>query len=475
MQRLFLLSLLALVSLSPLQALAFSYNPNLLVSDAEMTDPLAMSRPQIQTFLAARGALGSYKTKDVNGEEKRASDIIFESAEAFGLNPQFLLVLLQREQSLVEDSDPNERQLAWAMGYAVCDDCSKDDPLIQKFKGFGNQVYYAAKRIRSSYLSDLAARGFTVSGVGPGIEAKIDGTSVIPENHATAALYTYTPHLHGNENFVKIWQRWFTRDYPTGSLLQDAESKKIWLIQYGVRRQVLSRATLLSRFNESNLISVKPASLEVYPERKPVRYPNYSLLRSPCGTVYLLVGDEKRGFDSKDALRSLGFSEDEIIDASTEDLDAFEEGQPIYAESADPVMELVQNNKTGAVFALENGIKRPIVSRDILLNRFGQTPKIKPLPPETLDALPTGEAVTFQDGTLLQIAGLPDVYVVSEGKRRPIHNEEAFLAYGWEWKKILVTDARSAELQETGTAIMPPDEEENSADPANISSATVVL
>lgn len=473
MHRLFLSFLTIATILSPLPVGAFAYNPNLLVSDEEMLDTDTMSRGQIQAFLEARGGLGELVTTDVNGEVKRASDIIFEAAQEFELNPQFLLALLQREQSLVDADNPTERQLAWAMGYAVCDDCSKEDPLIQKFKGFGNQVHYAAKRIRNSYLADLASRGFTVSGIGPGITTTINGTAIVPANHATAALYTYTPHLHGNANFVKIWQRWFTRDYPTGSLLQDSETGAVWLIQYGVRRPITSRATLLSRFNPENIISVKPASLEAYPAGRPIQFPNYSLLRSPLGTVYLLVGETKRGFTSQEAFRALGFVEDEVIDASFEDLSAFEEGEPINAGSADPVLELVQNTKTGAVFALENGEKKPIVSRTILLNHFAK-PTFKPLSEEALLLIPEGLPLQFQDGTLVQMEGRPDVYVISEGKRRPITSEQAFLAYGWSWKNIIVADSRSVELHEIGLAIETPDElsDESSSD---IASASLTL
>ncbi len=82
--------------------------------------------------------------------------------------------------------------------------------------------------------------------------------------------------------------------------------------------------------------------------------------------------------------------------------------------------------------------------------------------------------MTFEDGTLVQIAGRPDVYVISEGKRRPIADEDAFLAYGWDWKKILVTDARSAELQEVGVVISAPDKEEMETSP-EISSASLAL
>ena len=437
---------------------ARAFNPSYIISDEEMTDTLAMTREQVQAFLESRGALGAYVGPDINGNIERASDIIYDSAVAFDLNPQFLLVLLQREQSLVDDDAPTQKQLDWAMGYAVCDDCSMDDPALQKYRGFGNQVYYAAKRIRESYLDDLERMGTTLTGIGPGIETIIDGLRFTPANFATAVLFTYTPHLHGNENFVRIWQRWFVRDYPSGSLLQDIDSGGIWLIKYGERRPITSRTAYLTRFPNANLIPVKPSTLESYTIGKPISFPNYSLLRSPRGTVFLIVDDMRRGFTSGEALRSLGFNTDEIIDVSWEDLDAYVEGEPIDVDSGDPQGELLQDATSGGIVYVEEGVKHPIMSREILQNRFpGWT--FRTVPSDDLAALASGDAVGFQDGTLVGVTGSPDVFVISDGLRRPIVSGEVFEAYGWQWDRVVWTNERSVLLHDLGDPIILESEE----------------
>ena len=127
---------------------------NYLASDDQMLDTFATTKPELESLLS-RGALNSLKFTDIFGVQKKASEIIWDYAQKFSLNPRFITVLLQREQSLIEDTSPSTDQLNWAMGYAICDSCSKSDPLLQKFSGFANQIYYAAKRIRESYLSDL--------------------------------------------------------------------------------------------------------------------------------------------------------------------------------------------------------------------------------------------------------------------------------------------------------------------------------
>ncbi|MEN9378840.1 MAG: hypothetical protein RJB15_518, partial [Pseudomonadota bacterium] len=55
---------------------------------------------------------------------------------------------LQKEQSLVTDDTPTQKQLDWAAGYGVCDACSMNDPSLQRFRGFAIQTRRAAGIMR---------------------------------------------------------------------------------------------------------------------------------------------------------------------------------------------------------------------------------------------------------------------------------------------------------------------------------------
>jgi len=133
-----------------LPASAFAFNPNYIISDAELTDAQAMDRNQIQAFLE-RGTLAEYQTEDWEGRTRYASDIIWRAAQQNGINPRFLLVLLQKEQSLVEDPDPTTKQYDWATGYGVCDSCSMSDAGVSRWQGFGKQVNSAAMQFIEGY------------------------------------------------------------------------------------------------------------------------------------------------------------------------------------------------------------------------------------------------------------------------------------------------------------------------------------
>lgn len=430
------------------QTQAVLFNPHYLVSDDEMTDILAMQYDELQRFLN-RGYLGTYIGEDFLGMRKSAAEIIWSEAQRYQINPQFLLALLQREQSLVQAQNPTQKQLDWAMGYAICDDCSMGDPRLQKYKGFGKQVHWAAQKIREDYLHDLETTGTTLTGVGPGRIAVIDGRIVIPTNKATSVLYTYTPHLHGNENFVAIWNKWFRKDYPSGSLLQNIDDGGIWLIQFGKKRPITSKTAFYSRYNPNTVIQVASKDLEPYEKGAPISFPNYSLLKAPNNSVHLLVDDTRRAIVSWEAFQKIGFNPDEIMKATYDDLAAYHEGPVITVESADPQGVLMQNQATGGVYFVADGQKSPVVSMDVLRTNYPGWP-LNTVSSENLDKYEEIDPVLLPDGTLVGVSGDSAVYVISEGKRRKIEDEMTFLTYGYAWHNVLWTNEITSNIHPLG-------------------------
>lgn len=171
-----------------------AFNPNTLVSNDTYGDSGALTADGIQAFLNTQsGALKSYSARDHNGVVRSAAEMIAQAAQAWGVNPKVILVTLQKEQSLITDGSPSQRALDWAMG------CGKmDGSTLSQYQGFGNQIWGGARalaRNRSYWRS--------------GISLKIDGNAVYPSNSATHSLYRYTPHLHGNVLFWRIYWRYF--------------------------------------------------------------------------------------------------------------------------------------------------------------------------------------------------------------------------------------------------------------------------
>ncbi|OJI06490.1 hypothetical protein BK004_03405 [bacterium CG10_46_32] len=448
--------ILASLILAPFNAVrAASFNANYIISDAELEDFSSLSQDAIQRFLEQKGSYLARFTQIVNGIPKPASQIIFEEAQQYQVNPKVILAMLQKEQSLITDPSPSQNQLDWATGFGVCDSCSKNDPSLASLKGFYNQVSDFAEKVRVNYLRDLKSLGRTLTGWGPGqTKTTLDGFEVTPANNATAILYTYNPYRGGdrigaNFNFWRIWQRYFTRDYPDGTLLQEQGEAGVWLLQNGVRRPFLTRTALYSRYNPDRIIHVSKNELEKYEIGTPIKFANYSLLRAPWGTVYLLVDDTLRGIESKEVFRTIGFNPEEVSLVSEEDIKLYKTGPNITIASAYPTGALLQDKTTGAVFFAQDGKKKGIIDRAILANNFkGQKPA--PVHPDELATYPNTGRVALSDGTIITSPESAAVYVIADGKRRPVISGEAFEKLGYHWNDIIEVPKKVVDLHPLG-------------------------
>jgi len=427
-------ALAAEVAVIPPEDMVQGFNPDAILSDHDIFR-VEMSYEDLKLFLASHGALGHILMKDIDGFMKSPADIIWRIANSYQINPKYLLALLQKEQSLVDDPNPSQRQLDWATGFAVCDSCSKDDPRIQAYKGFSNQLEYAAKQHRERYLQQILVGGTTISGYAPGILKTIDGIPVTPQNNATAMLYTYTPHIHGNLNLWHIWQRWFSVDLPEGSVVRGKTSKDIYLIRFGTKRRFHSIAVVASIMDPDKIFDVEDSQLGSYTTGKQIAFPNYSLIKTPDGAIYLITSDKKRHISSMAVFRALGFLEDDVIDVSYDDVTQYDDGADITSTTQFPTGILAQDPK-GTIWYLEDGFKQRIPNQAVLSLYFkGWTPK--KLPQAQFDEFSDKGVYTLRDGELIRATTAPDVYVVEQGTLRPILSGEVFEAMGWKWRNVI--------------------------------------
>lgn len=233
------------------------FNPGNIMDDIVMSKKNTMTTQQIQQFLksknhcndrnlsrltgynSTRGWLkvGSktyyYNLKNghfvcmadqsFNGES--AAYIIWKAAQDYNVNPQVLIVLLEKEQGLVSDTWPNTNyQYAAATGYDCPDTGSGCN---NKNAGFKTQVRKAA-----ALFNEVLSGGWTNYPVGKNYiqyhpNAKCGGSYVTIQNRATSSLYRYTPYqpnsaalaagwgsagscgAYGNRNFYNFFTSWF--------------------------------------------------------------------------------------------------------------------------------------------------------------------------------------------------------------------------------------------------------------------------
>jgi len=427
-----------------------NFNPAYIIGDEDVLDSDSMALEEIKLFLRNKGGyLANYSCANPDGKTMTAAEIIHDRAITNGVSPKFIIVLLQKEQSLIEDASPKQSQLDWATGYG----CPDGGSCNTRWQGFWKQVNSASLQFRD-YMDNpglytyQTGQTYTFKNL---YSTTVDGEVVVtPINQATAALYNYTPHVYnGNYNFYKIWQRYFTKTYPDGSLLQGQGQPGVWLIKNGEKHPFLSRGALTSRFNANMIIMVSPTDLDRYPTGSPVKFPQYSVVLAPNGSIYLLVDDQKRKFSDGEAFRAVGINPEEIVNANWDDLAYYSDGALITASSTNATGALLQNKKTGGVYYALGDEKHAIWDKIFLTVKF-KNKKIIPVAPEELDKYANGEPVKFNDGALIKAANLPGVYVISNGQRRPITSAKTFEGLGYKWENIISVPEKILTLHEVG-------------------------
>lgn len=441
------LFLSATLFLTPLAVQATSdFDPNFLISDEEMQDYRSMARADIQAFLDEKGGyISTLKTKDKEGDKRTVSDIIYRASQEHRINPKYLLVKLQKEQSLVTDVDPTQKALDGATGYGITDGCGWSCDSYLRNKGFGKQVDSAAGIIRW-YYDNVSSEPWIKKA---NVTYAIGNTSVRPVNNATAFLYTYTPHIQGNRNFWILWQRWFDQVYPNGTLVKAEGDSTVYLIKNGEKHAFASFAALSTRFDPKLVLTVPASELARYTEAEPIRIPNYSILKR-SSTYYLLDFDTVRPFESFDVVRALGYHPDEIIEVDRDDIDHLDKGPTIRVASSDALFgRLVRVKENGNLYYLQDGKLHPMSSEAIASVNFPNLAE-EPVSMRDLDSPTIGDPLLFKNGTLILAEGSNKVFVIEDGKKRHISSEAVFVGLGYDWDNIIRVDEYTGIHHKTG-------------------------
>lgn len=452
--------------LSPAAARAAAFNPHFIISDAEMRRSDALSLGEIQLFLDQKGGLG--RQFDIDPEDgllKGTAQLVDDAAKRHRINPKYVLALIQKESGAVEAKKPTARQLDWASGYGLCDKCLRSNALAQKNKGLGKQIEAGAGWM-DWYMTNAASLAKYKQ---PGGTYAISKMKVTPANLATAGLYNYTPHVHGNRLLWSIMNRWFSGAglglrFPDGTLLRNEKNGAVGLMRGGRFRPIASRAVLETRFRSNVIVDINEydfAAVSAEPG-PPVKFVDPAIVRTEEGATYLLQGNERRLIPSADVFAKIGFNPEEVEEAKMVEITEYREGVPIAADETYPTGALMQDAKTGGVYFMRSGIKHPIWDKALLAANFLNEP-ISRQTPEALAAHPTGDPVRFPDGTLIKSPDQPGVFVISEGRRRSIPTEEVFYAYGYSFDKVLTTSSRALGLHEMGDALLLAPENERQA------------
>ena len=182
----------------PLSQAKADYNANNLATDEAFINTTTLTNQGIQNFLISKGSfLASFSEGG-----RSAAQIISDAANTNGINPIAILATIQKEEGIVSGVSAvtyNQTRVEWAMGYGYTDSI-----IYTQYKGFTNQVDHGTWQLR--YNFDVYAANGSEWNVGRNMV--IDGQTVTFLTRATSALYRYTPHLGGNENFTNLFWNW---------------------------------------------------------------------------------------------------------------------------------------------------------------------------------------------------------------------------------------------------------------------------
>lgn len=207
--------------------------------------------------------------KDYIENGKTSAQIIYNISQQYKINPQVLIVLLQKEQGLVTDTWPLGVQYRTAAGYGCPDTAACDS----QYYGLTNQLDWAAKMYRA--IINNSSTWYTPYKLGNGFvkyspDSSCGGSTVDIQNRATQALYNYTPYQpnkaaldagygnaacgsYGNRNFYLYFTDWFgsTQSYNTNISL----SRELSLTSTSGNGMVYQGDTVTATFRVSNTAS----------------------------------------------------------------------------------------------------------------------------------------------------------------------------------------------------------------------------
>ncbi len=269
---LFIVFIAANILAFPHNAYASSFDPTRIIDDVVFYNKSSMSVQDIQNFLnskvqvcdtngtksyagTTRAAYSASKGKNtiftcvkdyyenptthannLNGAPIpsgaiSAAQILYDAAQQYNINPQTLIVIMQREQGLITDDWPwVSPQYDSAMGYG-CPDNGPNHSIVcsNQYFGFYNQVSKAAWQLQryATYPTEYNYVPGSGNYVQWSPQPSCGGTVLNIQNQATASLYNYAPYqpnaaalnagygtgdacsAYANRNFWLYFSDWF--------------------------------------------------------------------------------------------------------------------------------------------------------------------------------------------------------------------------------------------------------------------------
>ena len=452
-----LAALLAVVLIAPLIAVsqapapaeaasAADFNPGNIISDAQFYNSKTMTVAQVQAFLnskvpncrAGYTCLKDYRSDSSyqparaagcavypGAANQSAAEIIWQVSSVCGINPQVMLVLLEKEQGLVSSTSPTAGSYRKATGFG-CPDTAVCDSV---YYGFFNQVYNAAYQYKK-YQATPGGRNFAAGRTNTiqwSPNAACGSSQVYIENQATAGLYLYTPYrpntaalanmygtgdgcsTYGNRNFFRIFTDWFGNTQGGGDFARTESNGTIYLLSGTTKYAVPSMDVLNALGNLGPFRIVSQSYLDSF-STSPLLAS--TLIRDPAnGEISLVQAGVRHPFTSCELVSSYGFACGSAVNLAPAQLTKLPAGALMS-------QFFVVNDKT--VYMLKPGGRIAITAWETVISLNGGTvPFIATMSAQAAAALPILQA-PLEPLSLAKSSGSATVYFIDGQRKLPI-------------------------------------------------------
>jgi hypothetical protein len=489
----------------PLSQAAADFNPNKLIDDKTFSDTQTFGSAQgIQQFLASKNSpLAStdpsflQKLKEPTdsaiksglsdpepnlGRLRTAAELIWDASSHVGMNPQVILVTLQKEQSLITgdfSADRLQRALDHALGFA-CPDSGCD----QTFQGFYAQLFGGFDAQANRYIGAPGSlmRSFNTSGGrGPSVDAQgqtfgttirtsrvndtiiVNNTlggpqnpqptqSVVLQNNSTAALYRYTPHVYnGNYNFWKFFDQWFR--YQNGSLLRLPSDNNTYIINNGLKSLIPNFVIQSRQLNPGNIITVSPtelSSIDAGPTYGPADNVIIKIDSDLTNKLYVFENSQKHPISSF-VLSQRGLVAASALTVSKPEADLFSTAELLTPKEG----TVIKGDASGTVYVITD--KKKMALSGFTFKQYGYTYKsINVLPQDEVTQYTDGGFLLPKNGTLVKANNNPAVYQIDNRLLHPI-SSTVFRLRKLSLKSVAVLNSGELAGATLGLYVTPPE------------------
>jgi hypothetical protein len=412
-----------------------------IISDAIFFDGTAINSDEVQSFLSSKVSnctagytcLKDYRQNTPTmpasagrcnqydgAANETAAQIIAKVGAACGINPRVLIVLLEKEQSLVTSSSPSSSRYSNATGFA-CPDTAPCDPA---YAGFFYQVYSAARQFKNYglYPGSFNYHAGQWNNILYSPNSSCGSSPIYIENQATANLYIYTPYqpnaaalsnlygtgdgcsAYGNRNFWRIFTDWFGSTQ-AGLLFRSTNNPSVFVISNNVKHAVPDLLTFSAYTPAGGLSFVSDAYIASIPSGGVAK----RIIRNETGGIFLIDAGMKLAFTTCAQVYAYGGSCDATgyVQLTNQQAGNYVNG---------PTVDQILGTTEGPTYFPALGVKREIAGSQAAAANSLPWPASRVLTSGALSSLPLGQPVVANN-TIIKSRQSGQAYLVSDSKK----------------------------------------------------------